>query len=70
MTAQELKDEIMNSPKPKQWRLGQFVFNFIDTKYGIARMIQFDYKTDCFYDDSQIDDFIKIATDIINIYGL
>ena len=34
----------MNS-KPKKWRDGQFVFNYIDEKYGVARSVQFiDFK--------------------------
>lgn len=37
MTIEELKQEVMieSQNKPKQWRLGQFVFNYIDEKYGV-----------------------------------
>lgn len=46
--------------KPKNWRKGQFVFNYIDEKYGVSRIVQFDGKDacDCFYDDSKINEFI------------
>ena len=27
--------------KPKEWRDGQFVFNYIDEMYGVARYVQF-----------------------------
>jgi hypothetical protein len=46
------------SLKPKKWRSGQAVFNYIDNVYGVARQVQFEDKIDCFYDDSKIDDFI------------
>lgn len=47
----------MNS-KPKNWRDGQFVFNYIDEHYGVARYTQFVVGSDCFYDDSKIEEFI------------
>jgi hypothetical protein len=43
--------------KPKEWRLGQAVFNYIDNKYGVARHVQFIERIDCFYDDEQIEPF-------------
>ena len=45
--------------KPEQWRDGQFVFNYIDEIYGVARHVQFVEGVDCFYDDTQIEPFIK-----------
>lgn len=45
--------------KPAEWRRGQAVFNFIDSTFGVARMVQFMDGVDCFYDDSNIDDFIE-----------
>lgn len=45
--------------KPKDWRKGQFVFNFIDANYGVARAVQFEDRVDCFYMDNKIDEFIE-----------
>lgn len=61
MTIEKLKEEIFSIPQPPQWRQGQFVFNYIDQIYGVARTVQFVDKVDCFYDDDKIDDFIKCA---------
>ena len=56
--------------KPKEWRDGQFVFNYIDEVYGVARSVQFVEGVDCFYDDKKIDEFIDrsyiLIMDIIN----
>ena len=54
---QEILEALKN--KPKQWRDGQFVFNYIDEVYGVARTVQFKKGIDCFYDDSKIDAFIE-----------
>lgn len=45
------------------WRLGQSVFNLLDTaQYGhVARIVQENYDIDCFYDDDKIDEFLKWA---------
>ena len=51
---------------PKCWRKGQSVFNVVDAKYGVARDCQFKYGIDCFYDDSQIDNFLKKSFELIN----
>lgn len=63
MTFEELKKEIeLALPnKPKNWRYGQFVFNYIDQVYRVARSVQFIDNIDCFYDDKMIDKFIKAA---------
>jgi hypothetical protein len=53
-----IKNEIYSVEKPKQWREGQFVFNRVDELYGVARHVQFIDHVDCFYDDSQIDEFL------------
>lgn len=46
--------------RPKEWREGQFVFNYINMKYGdVARDVQFIDKVDCFYRDDLIEDFTK-----------
>lgn len=61
MTIEELKNQIFSTPKPPQWRKGQFVFNYIDEIYGIARDIQFKDNVDCFYNDDKIDEFLECA---------
>lgn len=45
--------------KPKEWRDGQFIFNYIDEYFGVARTVQYIDGIDCFYDDSKIDSFIE-----------
>lgn len=64
MRFEELRREIIEAmkDKPRYIREGQFVFNYIDEKYGVARAIQYEDKIDCFYDDSQINTFIAKAT--------
>lgn len=59
MTIQELKEQIFSTPRPKHWRKGQFVFNYIDQVYGIARTVQFKDGIDCFYNDDKIDAFLE-----------
>lgn len=68
MTLEELKDEVYTAmgDKPQQWRDGQFVFNYIDYKYKVARRIQFQDHIDCFYNDDKIDAFLKCAVERIN----
>ena len=68
MTIEELKQGVMieSQNKPKQWRLGQFVFNYIDEKYGVSRIVQFNDNVDCFYDDKNIDNFLCQALKYIN----
>lgn len=54
--------EILNLAQecPKEWRLGQSVFNIVEAKYGyITREVQFQDGIDCFYDDTEIEDFLK-----------
>lgn len=62
MTKEELKNIVltaMDTMKPKDWRKGQFVFNYIDANYGVARTVQFEDRVDCFFRDDKIDDFIE-----------
>ena len=61
MRAEDLKKEIdeMFKSKPSNWRDGQFVFNYINAKYGVARDVQFIDGIDCFFMDSKIDEFIE-----------
>ncbi len=47
--------------KPSYYRDGQFVFNYIDENYGVARTVQFKDKIDCFYNDKNIEDFIAVS---------
>ena len=67
MTFKELHDEIYAwmPEKPKNWREGQAVFNYVDEVYGAARDAQFGYNVDCFYDDEQINAFIETCAKII-----
>lgn len=56
---EEILSEMKN--KPSYYRDGQFVFNYIDENYGVARTVQFKDKIDCFYNDKNIEDFIAIS---------
>lgn len=67
MTKEELIKLIdVDKMKPKQWRRGQYVFNYIDNIFNVARDIQFKDGIDCFYNDEYIDDFIEAAVKRIN----
>lgn len=61
MRAEDLKKEIdeMIKSKPSNWRDGQFVFNYINAEYGVARDVQFIDGVDCFFIDEKIDEFIE-----------
>lgn len=62
MKYDEFKQSLLNEvikTKPKQFRLGQAVFNYVDDKYGIARDVQFEDHIDCFYIDDNIEPFLK-----------
>ena len=39
----DFKEDVLTAMKnkPKDWRDGQFVFNYINEKYGVARYVQF-----------------------------
>lgn len=60
MTIQDLREEVYKAmkDKPKEWRNGQFVFDYIDEVYGVAREVQWQYGIDCFYDDDKIYPFL------------
>lgn len=63
-----LIDEVtsaMSAYKPDNWRDGQFVFNYIDCKYGVARAVQFVKRIDCFYNDDRIDAFIASCAEVM-----
>lgn len=61
LTFEEFRNEVLTAMenKPKDWRDGQFVFNYIDEKYGVARSVQFIDGVDCYYIDSKIEAFIE-----------
>lgn len=63
MTYEEFREDVLNGIKAFQnnWRKGQKVFNYIDSKYRVARKVQFDYGVDCFYRDDLIDKFIETS---------
>ncbi len=63
MTYEEFREDVLNGIKAFQnnWRKGQKVFNYIDSKYRVARKVQFDYGIDCFYRDDLIDKFIETS---------
>lgn len=64
MDYKDLKERVvyhLKYNKPRKWRDGQFVFNYIDCIYGVARDVQYKDGVDCFYDDTQIDEFIKMS---------
>ena len=60
MTFEEFRTDVLSAmkDKPNEWRDGQFVFNYIDREYGVARYVQFIEGVDCFYVDSKIEEFI------------
>lgn len=63
ITFEQFNNEIKTALKDKpSWsRDGQFVFNYIDKYYHVAREIQFIDGIDCFYNDNIIDEFILAA---------
>ena len=63
MTFGDFKNEIARviENRPKSWRKGQAVFNYIESKYGVARSVQFNDGVDCFYRDDQIEEFLQKA---------
>lgn len=66
MTLEELKKEIYSVPQPPYWRKGQFVFNYIDKIYDVARDVQFKDNVDCFYNDDKIEEFLECVIKRLN----
>lgn len=68
MKLEDFRAEVLTAmkDKPKEWRYGQFVFNYIDSMYGVARHVQFNEGVDCFYVDSKIDEFIYKCYEVLN----
>lgn len=59
-TVDFIKHEIFKVEIPPRWRIGQFVFNRVESLYGsIAREVQFCDNVDCFYNDNNIDTFLE-----------
>ena len=60
ITLEEFRADVLTAMenKPKNWRDGQFVFNYINEKYRVARYVQFINGVDCFHNDEMIDEFI------------
>lgn len=67
MTREEFINDIKSAAevRRKEIRYGQSVFNYIDSKYGVARTAVNEFKVDCFYNDSSVDDFIDNCWSII-----
>ena len=63
MTYEEFREDVLNGIKafPNNWRKGQKVFNYIDSKYHVARTLQYHNNIDCFYRDDLIEEFIREA---------
>lgn len=61
MSYEDFKEDVLDGIKkcPKNWRKGQSVFNYIDERYGVARIVQFRDNVDCFYNDSNIEKFMQ-----------
>lgn len=64
----KLSDEITKAleHKPAHIRKGQFVFNYMDCVYGVASIVQFEDKIDCFYNDDTIPEFLLACLKRIN----
>ena len=67
MTYEDFKADVFKNIKnlPDNWRKGQKVFNYIESKYKIARIVQFDCGIDCFYRDDLIDKFLEKAYELL-----
>ena len=70
-TLEEFKKEILTAMEGREeWcRKGQFVFNYIDEVYHVARTVQFKSGIDCFYNDNNIDAFIDSAYRYLKEYN-
>ena len=74
MTLEEFRTDVLTAMqnKPKEWRDGQFVFNYIDKHYGAARYVQLFEGVSPFYNDEKIETFITkcFETFCVRPYGL
>ena len=69
MTKEEFKSKIKTAAaierkKYPMLREGQAVFNETDKYNHVARIVQFDYGVDCFYDDTMIEPFLDKCWEI------
>lgn len=60
MTKEQFIQDIKSAveQRPPHIRYGQAVFNYIEDKYKLARIVQYVDKIDCFYNDNNVDKFI------------
>ena len=61
LTFEQFKTKVLfyaDNQRPLSWRRGQAVFNYINSKYNVARDVEFLDGVDCFYNDNMIDQFI------------
>ena len=71
MTKEEILEgaELLRKENPC-FRKGQSVFNYVDMHPELfknaARISQFNYGIDCFYDDGMIDQFVNQVLEILN----
>lgn len=71
MTKEEFKSKIKTAAaierkKYPMLREGQAIFNETDKYNHVARIAQFDYSVDCFYDDTMIEPFLDKCWEIYN----
>ena len=68
ITLNEFISDVMSLTEecPKCWRKGQSIFNVVNAKYHVARDCQYLYGIDCFYDDDQIEPFLRKSFELIN----
>lgn len=52
----EIRDNLYR--KPDDWRYGQFVFNYIETKYRLGYKVKEEKGIDCYNDDSKVEKFL------------
>jgi len=69
MTKEEFKTTVKDlagklRKEHPELRKGQAVFNVTDHEFGVARICQYDYDVDCFYDDSMIEPFLDKSYEI------
>ena len=70
-TLEEFKKEVLTAMegRPEWCRKGQFVFNYIDEVYHVARTVQFKSGIDCFNNDNNINAFIECAYQYLKEYN-
>jgi hypothetical protein len=68
MKIEELTQEVVTASqtRPDYIRFGQFVFNYIEEHYGVARQVQFIDGVDCFYRDDKVFEFLNKSLIRIN----